>query len=52
MQCYDEAGRPNTDIQTLVAKGNGLRGAAKEKEKLIVNLEQAIVNLNEEKEKL
>ena len=24
MQCYDEAGRPNTDIQTLVAKGNGL----------------------------
>jgi len=52
LKCYDEAGLPNTDIQTLVAKGNGLRGAAKEKEKLIVNLEQAIVNLNEEKEKL
>ena len=50
MKCYDEAGGPNTDIQTLVAKGNGLRGAAKEKEKLIVNLEQ--FNLNKEKEEL
>ena len=52
MKCYDEAGRRNTGIQNLVARVNGLRGAAKEKEKLIVNLEQAIVNLSEEKEKL
>ena len=43
MKSYDEAGLPNTDIQTLVAKANGLQGSAKEKEKLIVNLEQAIV---------
>ena len=52
LQCYDETSLPDSDIHVLVAKGNGLRAAAREKDKLIASLEESMLKLNKEKEKL
>ena len=52
LQCYDETALPDSDIHVLVAKGNGLRAAAREKDKLIASLEESMLKLNKEKEKL
>ena len=44
--CYDVAEETNADIATLVVMGNRFRKAAKEKEKSLQELENAVDNLN------
>ena len=44
--CYDVAEETNADIATLVVMGNRFRKPAKEKEKSLQELENAVDNLN------